>query len=291
MAFEDGRSPVLTLNDGKQMPQLGLGLMRFGGEDETGAVISRAYEAGYRLFDTAAAYGTERQTGDGFRALECGRDDFFITTKLWNASQGYDEARAAMDRSLERLGFDYVDLYLVHWPMPDVDKYVESWKALIAMRDAGQARSIGVSNFQPAHLKRIVDETGVVPAVNQIEMHPRFQQHDLNAVHKEMGIVPQAWSPLGAGGKGNLMEDPVILEIASKHSRSASEVIIAWHLSQGGSLIPKATSKAHLEQNLGGLDVKLDEDDLGKLAGMDRDDGRFGLHPDTMHIVRELGDA
>lgn len=280
--------PVMKLNDGHAMPQLGLGLMRFGAEDMTAEVIARAYDAGYRLFDTAAVYKTEAQTGDGVRALNCQRGDVYVTTKLWNACQGADKADAAIRDSLSEMGFDWLDLYLIHWPLPKRDLYVESWRALIGFREEGLTRSIGVSNFEIDHLQRLIDETGVVPAVNQIEVHPHFQQQELRAFHDEHGIVTQAWSPFGGGGKGRIgatLEDPAIIGIAEKHGRSPAEVVLQWHVASGMSVIPKATSRAHLDANLAALTLKLDDDDMAAIAGLDSAEGRVGPDPAVFDYV------
>jgi len=280
-----GGSPLMTLNDGRAMPQLGLGLMRFGDTDLTGVVIERAFAAGYRLFDTASVYDTETQTGLALRGLPCGREAVFVTTKLWNDAQGAERVVPALERSLDRLGLDYLDLYLIHWPMPMRDLYVESWRELIRLREEGRIRSIGVSNFEIAHLQRLMNETGVVPVVNQVEAHPYFQQQELHAFHRRHCIVTQAWSPFGAGGKGivgTLLEDPVIVGIAARHGVAPSQVVLRWHVAQGMSVIPKATSEQHLAQNLAALSVDLDEDDLAALAGLDRADGRSGANPMTM---------
>lgn len=280
-----GGSPLITLNDGRAMPQIGLGLMRFGDTDQTGAVIERAFAAGYRLFDTASVYDTEAQTGEALRRLPGGREAVFVTTKLWNDAQGADRVAPALERSLDRLGLDHLDLYLIHWPMPMRGLYLESWRQLIRLREAGRIRSIGVSNFEIEHLQRMIDETGVVPAVNQIEAHPYFQQRELHAFHCRHGIVTQAWSPFGAGGRGTvgrLLEDPVIVGIAARRGIAPSQVILRWHAAQGMSVIPKATSEQHLAENLAALAVDLDHQDLAALAGLDRADGRSGPHPMTM---------
>lgn len=279
-------STLLQLNSGYNMPQLGLGLMRFGAETETTAVIARAAEAGYRLFDTASVYGTEQQTGDGLRAIDVAREDLFITTKLWNDSQGSVAPRRALDESLARLGLAYLDLYLIHWPLPMFDQYAETWRALIDLQKEGKIRSIGVSNFTEDHLDRIIGETGVAPAVNQVEMHPYFQQRNLRAFHDRHAIVTQAWSPFGGGGSGeaNLLADPMVVKIADKHGRTPSQVILSWHIRCGVSVIPKATSKAHLEANMNAFGFDLDDDDIALLAGLDRDDGRCGPDPLTMDM-------
>jgi len=277
---------AIALNDGNVMPRLGLGLMRRHGKDMTNAVIRRAFDTGYRLFDTASVYGTEPQTGDAIRSLGVDRRETFVTSKLWNADQGADKARAALEGSLERLGLDQLDLYLVHWPCPALGLYVETWRALIELKQAGLVRSIGVSNFQIAHLEELIEKTQVVPAVNQIEVHPYFQQRQLHEFHRRHGIVTQAWSPFGGGGTGTigaLFDDPLILEIAQKHGRSPAQVVLGWHLAMGMSAIPKATSERHLGDNYDSLALQLDTNDLAAIAKLDRPDGRVGADPDTMH--------
>lgn len=278
---------LLTLNGGTRMPQLGLGLMRFGDESATAGVMARAAAAGYRLFDTAAVYGNERQTGEGLRDLGLPRDELFITTKLWNDAQGPDAPRGALAASLEKLGLDHVDLYLIHWPLPMFDRYVETWRALITLRDEGKASAIGVSNFTVDQLERLVGETGVVPAVNQVEMHPYFQQRDLRAYHDRMGIVTQAWSPFGGGGTGaaSLLADPVVIAIAARQGWTPSQVVLGWHLARGVSVIPKATSAEHLAQNMAATSLVLDAEDLARLDALDRADGRSGFDPMKMDII------
>lgn len=280
-------SPELTLNDGRTMPQLGLGLMRFGSEAETAAVLTRAAQAGYRLFDSAAVYGNEAEVGDGLRQCGVARAELFVTTKLWNAEQGREKPRAALVGSLGRLGLERIDLYLIHWPLPMFDRYVDSWKALIELQNEGLIGSIGVSNFTIDHLNRLIDETGVVPAVNQIEMHPRFQQHELHAFHARHGIVSQAWSPFGGGGMGGvpLLDEPVLVEIAGKHGRTPSQVVLRWLTQSGASAIPKATSAAHLAQNLASLEFTLEDVDMEAISRLDSADGRSGSDPLTFDLV------
>jgi 2,5-diketo-D-gluconate reductase A len=268
----------MKLNDGRSMPQLGLGLMRFGGEGETAAVINNAVNAGYRLFDTASLYGTEPQTGAAFKSLASMRSELFLTTKLWNDSHGAEATIRAFDASMERLGLDYLDLYLVHWPLPMVDRYVDTWRAMIKLREQGRVRSIGVSNFTEAHLTRMIDETGVAPAVNQVEMHPYFQQRALRTFDAHHGIVTQAWSPMG-GSFVKVLEDPVVGRLAKKHGRSASQIVLRWHVTCGVSLIPKATSPKHLAENMASYELELDEGDLAALSALDRADGRAGPDP------------
>jgi len=279
-------SPNLILNDGQSMPQLGLGLMRFGSEGETAAVLASAVGAGYRLFDSAAVYGNEQQVGDGLRQCGLVRGDLFVTTKLWNTEHGRDKSRAALEGSLQRLGLDQIDLYLIHWPLPMDDLYVETWRGLIALREEGLVRSIGVSNFTVEHLGRLIAETGIVPAVNQIEMHPRFQQRALHAFHREHGIISQAWSPFGGGGTGGvpLLDETVLLEISAKHARSPSQVVLRWLTQSGASAIPKATSVQHLAQNMASLSFELDETDLAAIAILDSAEGRTGPDPLTFAV-------
>jgi 2,5-diketo-D-gluconate reductase A len=262
----------LTLNDGRTMPRLGMGTWQIP-DSQAAAVVRRGLDLGFRLVDTAAIYENERGVGEGFRGA-----DAFLTTKLWNDRQGDPEA--ALDESLALLGVEAVDLYLMHWPVPSEDRYVAAWQAMIALRDAGKARSIGVSNFLPEHLDRLQVETGVVPAVNQIELHPRFQQRDSREYHDAHGIVTQSWSPIGQG-KG-LLEDPAVVRVADKHHRSAAQVVIAWHLHHGLSVIPKASSAEHLSDNLAAEDLALDDEDIAAIDGLDRGDGRIGPDPRSM---------
>jgi 2,5-diketo-D-gluconate reductase A len=262
----------LTLNDGRSMPQLGMGTWQIP-DPQAAMIVRKGLDLGYRLVDTAAIYGNERGVGDGYKG-----EDAFLTTKLWNDAQG--RAEAALDESLALIGLDAVDLYLMHWPAPGQGQFVEAWKAMIALRDAGKTRSIGVSNFLPEHIDTIVAETGVTPAVNQIELHPRFQQREGRAYHEAHGIVTQSWSPIGQG-KG-LLEDATITGIAGKHARSAAQVVIAWHIAKGLSVIPKASSAEHLSDNFAAQDVTLDDDDIAAIDAMDHAGGRIGPHPNSM---------
>ncbi len=259
----------ITLNDGRTMPRLGMGTWQIP-DPQAALIVRRGLDLGFRLVDTAAIYGNERGVGDGLKAA-----DAFVTTKLWN--DRHDDVEAALDESLALLGRDSVDLYLIHWPVPATDAYVGAWEAMIRLRDAGKTRSIGVSNFLPDHLDRIIAATGVTPAVNQIELHPHFQQRDARAFHDAHGIVTQSWSPIGQG-KG-VLDEPAIVGIARKHHRSAAQVVIAWHLAHGLSVIPKASSAEHLSDNLAALDLTLDEDDVAAIDALDRADGRMGPDP------------
>ncbi|MBB4154818.1 2,5-diketo-D-gluconate reductase A [Sphingomonas jinjuensis] len=260
----------LTLNDGRTMPQLGMGTYQIP-DAQAATIVRQGIDAGFRLVDTAAIYDNERGVGEGVKAT-----DVFLTTKLWNDRQG--DPRAALDESLALLGVDAVDLYLIHWPVPTADRYVDAWKSLVSLRDAGLTRSIGVSNFLPEHLDRIIEATGVTPAVNQIELHPRFQRREEVAYHQAAGIVTQSWSPIGQGK--SLLTDPVIEKIAGKHARSPAQVVIAWHLAKGYSVIPKASSHDHLTDNLAAQDLTLDDEDMVALDGMDCGE-RLGPDPKT----------
>lgn len=221
--------PDITLNDGNSMPQLGFGVWQVPA-GETAKAVGLAIAAGYRLIDTAMIYRNEEGVGDGVRASGIPREQIFITTKLWNADQGYDSTLRAFDASLKRLRLDYVDLYLIHWPMPQQGRYADSWKALVTLKNGGRAKSIGVSNFNPMHLQKIIDETGVVPTVNQVELHPRFQQKVLREFHAKHGIATESWNPLGRGALSN---EPVLARIAKKHGKTWAQIVLRWHVELG----------------------------------------------------------
>lgn len=269
--------PLVTLNDGRTMPQLGLGVWQTP-QDVAAQVVQAAIEAGYRSVDTAAIYGNERGVGEGLKAGGVDRDQLFLTTKVWNENQGFDATLTAFDKSLGRLGLETVDLYLIHWPAPAKGLYVETWKALVRLKEEGRAKSIGVSNFQPEHLQRIIDETGVVPAVNQVELHPSFQQRPLRDFHAKHGIHTESWSPLG---QGKQLADPVVGEIAAKHGRTPAQVVIRWHLDSGLIVIPKSVTPSRIVENFQVFDFKLDAGDLENLAGLDKAAGRIGPDPMT----------
>ena len=266
------QTPTLSLNDGRNIPQLGFGTYQIDNDDAAEAV-STALDVGYKLVDTAAIYGNEEGVGEGLGSHR----DIWLTTKIWNESQGYERAKAAFAKCLARLDRPVVDLVLIHWPCAENDKYVETWKAMIEMREAGTARSIGVSNFQPDHLKRLVDETGEVPALNQIELHPSFQQRDLRKLHDEMGIVTQSWSPLG---QGNGLDNETIKAIAKETGQNAAAVIIRWHIQHGLAVIPKASSRDHIAANFEAVRFELDDDQMARIDALDDKDGRIGPHPD-----------
>jgi 2,5-diketo-D-gluconate reductase A len=266
---------TIHLNDGRVIPQFGLGVWQ-SPADVTAQVVKTALDAGYRAVDTAAIYRNEEAVGEGVRAADVPREDVFVTTKLWNDDQGYDEALWGFEGSLKRLGMEYVDLYLIHWPAPKQGKYIDSWKALVRLREEGRAKSIGVSNFMPEHLRKIVSETGVKPVLNQIELHPRFQQVEQRKVQQQMSIATESWSPLG---QGKLLSDPVIAKIAAKHGKTPAQAIIRWHVDSGLIVIPKSVTPARIVQNLDVFDFKLDDEDMAQIATLDSYDGRIGPDP------------
>lgn len=269
-------SPMIPMNDGRMIPALGFGLWEVPAA-ETAGVVSEALGLGYRLIDGAAIYGNEVGLGEGLRRSGLRRDEVFVTTKCWNDSQGHDAALRAFDASLARLRLDHVDLYLIHWPCPAKDLFVDTWRALIRLRDEGRARSIGVSNFHAPHLKRLVDETGVVPVLNQIELHPRLQQAGLRKLHESMGIVTQSWTPLG---QGRSFDDPVIAGIAKRTGRSPAQVILRWHLDLGLSVIPRSSRREGLAQNLALFDLSLTDTDHTAIALLDKGE-RTGPNPES----------
>jgi 2,5-diketo-D-gluconate reductase A len=276
MTTETTAVPYVDLNDGNRIPQLGFGVFQVPAE-ETAETVGRALQTGYRLIDTAAAYGNEEGVRDAIHASGIDRGEVFITTKLANSNHGRDKARRAFEESLEKLGGDYIDLYLIHWPIPSRDLYVETWETLCALRDEGRVRSIGVSNFKPEHLERIIDSSGVVPTVNQIELHPRLQQPELRRFDTDRGILTEAWSPLG---KGELLDDPVIEEIAGGHDHTPAQVVLRWHLQLGNVVIPKSVTPSRIEENFGVFDFELSTDEMARLAELDRGE-RTGPDPDT----------
>jgi 2,5-diketo-D-gluconate reductase A len=269
----DQGQPAVVLNDGQSMPQLGLGVFQTPPEI-TAEIVRQAVDVGYRAVDTAAAYRNEEGVGEALR----GHDDVFVTTKLWNADHGFDEALRAFEESARKLRRRTLDLYLIHWPRPRFNGYVESWKALVRLKSEGRARSIGVSNFNIDHLERIIGETGVTPAVNQIELHPKFQQKALRAFHGDHGIRTESWSPLG---RGPLLSDPVIAGIAAKHGKTPAQVVIRWHLDSGLIVIPKTVRLERLKENIGALGFRLDGDDMRRIEALDSPGGRIGPDPAT----------
>ncbi len=268
---------VITFHDGNTIPQVGLGVWRTPA-DITAPTVRSAIAAGYRHVDTAAIYENEDGVGEGIKSSGVPRSDIFLTTKLWNDDQGYDSTLKAFDKSLKRLGTDYVDLYLVHWPAPTRNRYVDTWKAFIQLKKDGRARSIGVSNFYPEHIDRLVAETGVVPVINQIELHPDFQQKASQAAHKKLEIATQSWSPLG---QGKLIDHPVIGGIAKKHGKTPAQTIIRWHMDSGLVVIPKSITPSRIEENFQVFDFALDDDDMAAIAKLDDIGARMGPDPKT----------
>ncbi|WSN29360.1 aldo/keto reductase [Streptomyces griseoaurantiacus] len=257
------------------MPQLGFGVWQVA-DDEAERAVSTALEAGYRSIDTAAIYGNEEGTGRAIASSGLPREELFVTTKLWNADQGHDSTLRAFDTSLKKLGLEYVDLYLIHWPMPDRGMFVDTYKAFEKLYEEGRAKAIGVSNFLPEHLTTLLEATSVVPAVNQIELHPQLQQQTAREVHAEHGIATEAWSPLGSG-KG-LLDVPAIVAIARKHGRTPAQVVLRWHLQLGNVVIPKSVTPSRIKENFDVFDFSLDEEDLGAISALD-EDRRLGSNP------------
>jgi diketogulonate reductase-like aldo/keto reductase len=270
----------VELSDGRTMPQLGFGVFQVPLEDAADAV-AHALRTGYRSVDTAAAYRNEREVGEAIRGSGLERDAVFVTTKLWNNSHGRDEAGEAFEKSLGRLGFDYVDLYLIHWPVPAQDRYVEAWQGLVELQRDGRARSIGVSNFEIEHIERIIDATDVVPAVNQVELHPHFQQAGLRRFHTEHGIATEAWSPLAQGA---VLDDERILDLASAHGRTPAQIVLRWHLQLGNVVIPKSVTPERIEENFDVFDFALGDDEMRAVEELDQGK-RIGPDPATFALA------
>ncbi|WP_284977247.1 aldo/keto reductase [Arthrobacter sp. efr-133-TYG-104] len=270
-------SPTLTFNDGNTIPQLGYGVWQVE-DDVAEKVVRQAFEAGFRHIDTAKIYGNESGVGRAIASSGLSAEEIFITTKLWNADQGYESTLEAFEASMDRLGIQTLDLYLIHWQQPKQEKYVDTWKALIELKKRGRVKSIGVSNFTKEGLERIIDETGVVPAINQVELHPFFNQADLREFNASKGILTQAWSPLGQGGE--LLENATIAEIAEKHGATPAQVVIAWHLAIGNVVIPKSVTESRIQENFAALNVTLDATDVEAISSLDRGtEGRIGPDP------------
>ncbi|WP_189218607.1 MULTISPECIES: aldo/keto reductase [Streptomyces] len=268
--------PVHTLNDGRKLPGIGLGTWPMD-DGQAEQAVAEALELGYRLVDTAADYRNETGVGRGVARAGVAREEIVVTTKLPGRHHGYEETLASFEESRRRLGLDYVDLYLIHWPLPRVDRYVDSWKAMVKLREDGLVRSIGVSNFTPGHIDRLEKETGVLPAVNQIELHPLLPQDELRAFHADKGIVTESWSPLGRGG--DLLEDPAIGRIAEAHGVTPGQVVLRWHVQLGAVPVPKSASPERQRQNLDVFGFELDADEVRAVA--DRTRRRLGGDPET----------
>lgn len=272
--------PTLTLNDGHTIPQLGFGVFKVD-PAETERIVSDALEAGYRHIDTAALYGNEAGVGRALAASGIPRDELFITTKLWNDRQAGEAPLAAIDESLGKLGLDHVDLYLVHWPAPANGNYVNAWEKMVQIRDAGKATSIGVSNHLPAHLEEIITATGVTPAVDQIELHPAYQQRDVTGFAAEHGILIEAWGPLGQG-KYPLFDEQPVASAAAAHGKTPAQVVLRWYLQQGFIVFPKSTSAARIRENLDVFDFELTADEQAAITALERG-GRVSVHPDEVN--------
>ncbi|MFE9064563.1 aldo/keto reductase [Streptomyces violaceusniger] len=270
--------PNLTLHTGLEIPQLGFGVFQVEDAQTTDAVLS-AIEAGYRSIDTAAIYGNEAGVGRALATSGVPREELFLTTKLWNADQGYDSTLAAFDASVAKLGTDYVDLYLIHWPTPARDLYLDTWRALEKLLADGRTRAIGVSNFQPAHLRRLLDHSGVVPVINQVELHPYLQQGELRDFHAQHKIATEAWSPLAQGA---LLQDPALAGIAQRHGKTPAQVVLRWHLQLGNVVIPKSVTPARIRENIDVFDFTLTAEDIEAINALDRGQ-RTGPDPDPLN--------
>jgi 2,5-diketo-D-gluconate reductase A len=272
--------PNIALNSGTTIPQLGFGVFQVS-DDGAHTAVAEALRVGYRSIDTAKVYENEAGTGRAIAESGLDRSEVFLTTKLWNADQGFDETLRAFDASLERLGTEYVDLYLIHWPVLEYDRYVDTFKAFQRIRDEGRAKAIGVSNFTVETLRRVIDETGEVPAVNQIELHPGLSQPELRAVHAEYGIATEAWSPLG---QGRVLADPVIVAIAAAHAVTPAQAVLRWQLQLGNVVIPKSVTPARIAENFDVFGFELSADEVASISGLDDADGRIGPDPAVFNL-------
>jgi 2,5-diketo-D-gluconate reductase A len=268
--------PNIPLNNGVTIPQLGFGVFQIP-PDRTAEAVRVAFEAGYRHIDTAQGYRNEEGVGQAVRESGLSRDEVFVTTKLANDRQGYEEAIAALDESLQRLGLEYVDLFLIHWPRPFADQYVETWRAFEKIASDGKARAIGVSNFQVPHLERLAAETDTVPAVNQIELHPLLVQRELRTYDRDHGIATEAWSPLAKGG--DLLRDERLVGLGEKYGKTPAQIVLRWHLQIGTVVIPKSVTPERVRENIDVFDFELDPDDVAAIEALDAD-VRTGPHPD-----------
>ena len=277
MTFSPEMNPSIQLNNGDWMPQLGLGVYKVE-QDIAVDLVRMALDAGYRRIDTAALYDNEAEIGAGIRRSGFAREELFVTTKIWNDRQGYDNALEAIDESLQRLNIDYIDMLLIHWPCPKQNLFVETWQAFEKALEGGKIRGIGVSNFNPHHLDELLSKTNIVPALNQVELHPALQQADVRRYNSEHGIATEAWSPLGRGRFG---DNPVLTEIASRHGKSVAQVIIRWHIELGNLVIPKTSNPERLKENIDVFDFTLSPEDMAAIATLNNGE-RVGPNPDDL---------
>ncbi|NNH71715.1 aldo/keto reductase [Nocardia uniformis] len=273
---ETSAVPSIVLNDGQVIPKLGFGVFEVTPDQAVDAVAT-ALEVGYRSIDTASVYGNETEVGQALRASGLPRDQLYITTKLWNADQGYDATLRAFDASMERLGLDYLDLYLIHWPIASANLYVDTFRAMQSLKAAGRITSIGVSNFTRAHLERVIAETGETPVVNQIELHPRLTQPELRAFHAEHGIATEAWSPLG---RGAVLDDATIAAVAEEVGRTPAQVVLRWHIQLGNVTIPRSVTPSRIAENFAIFDFELTNDQVARISALEKG-SRVGPDPET----------
>ncbi|MGZ4485230.1 MAG: aldo/keto reductase [Nocardioidaceae bacterium] len=274
--------PNITLNNGIEIPQLGFGVFQIKPEETKQATLA-ALEVGYRHIDTAEMYGNEKEVGEAVRASKIDRDDIFVTSKLNNGFHAYDEALTAFDQTLKDLAFDYLDLFLVHWPLPGVGDFVETWKAMEEIYSSGRVKAVGVSNFKPHHLRRLHAETTVVPAVNQVEIHPYFGNEDVRAFDAEHGIATEAWSPIA---QGKVLDDATLVRIAESHGKTPAQVTLRWHIQRGDIVFPKSVTRSRVEENFNIFDFELSGTDMTDITALNKDE-RIGPDPDTFNYVPE----
>lgn len=266
----------VTLNDGNSIPTVGFGVYKISPAD-TEQAVTTALAAGYRHIDTAALYGNEREVGRAVAASGLSRDEVFVVTKVWNSDQGYESTLTAFEASMDRLGLDFLDLYLIHWPVPTRGQFVDTFRALAHLRDQGRIGSVGVSNFAPEHLRVLIDGTGIVPVVNQVELHPRFSQAELREVHAHLGIATEAWAPLG---RGSLLEHPTVTGVARRHGKTPAQVLIRWHIQLGNIVIPKSVHPERIVSNFEVFDFELGTTEMAEISSLD-DGARMGPDPRT----------
>lgn len=274
--------PTITFHDGNTAPQLGLGVWQVEAA-RTADVVCSAIETGYRLIDTAAIYGNEAEVGQGIRQSGLRREELFVTTKLWNDMHGHENTQKAFKESLDKLQLDYVDLYLIHWPVPKIGQFVQSWEMLINLRNEGLIKSIGVCNFQPHHLQTLLDKTGVLPVLNQIELHPGFQQSELRHYHHDHAMQTQAWSPLGLG---TLWDNPVLQRIAKQHGRTLAQTVLRWQVQLGNMVITKSNSPERQRENFDIFSFELSAQDMADIAALDQAGGRLGPDPELFRLPK-----